>query len=227
MKRLVFLPLLSALFANPVLDLSNPEVLKEIASQCNAIFETRKKEISLDLQKLSERQNTINILNQENIKLLKQKQDKLNEQEKTLQEMYKNMKEEEEKSKLEAETKLKEASDILQKNEKILEKIKGEKDSKLSESYAKMKDSAAAQILSNMSEEDAINILLSLQAKQVGLILSKMQPGVAAALTQALQYYPNKKPAPASVAPAPSSEGLNIDKDNGDKDTKNTGYKVY
>lgn len=251
MKKSLFYIFFSASafsFAAPLLDLSNPEILKEIATQCNAIFDSRKEEISLDLQKLQERQNTVNVLSQENAKLLKQRQEKLNAQEAALKEMYKNMKEEENKSKNEAEEKLKLATQTLEQNKKILEQIKGEKDSKLSQSYAKMKDASAAQILSNMDEKDAIDILLSLQAKQMGLILSKMQPDKAAKLTQLLQYYPDKKPTPKSPPPTPQSEGINvknpdIQSQDGLKSpenpkntnlaptnkpsTKDTGYKIY
>lgn len=216
---------ISSLTLSQIIEL-NPEIAKEVAHQCNIIFDARKEEISLSLFQLQEQQSSIKILTNENTKLLNQKQNQLQEKENALKKMYEDMKEEETKTKQEAESKLEEAKKILAQNEELLKEIKNIKDSKLSESYAKMKDTNAALILANLPNDDAIKILLTLQSKQMGLILSKMQPQKAAELTELIQYYPSKKPVPPPPPPAPQNDGININ-NMPSENAEKTQHKIY
>lgn len=191
----------------------DPETAQAIARQCNAIFEARKDEISMNLSKLQQQQSTLQILTEENTKLFKEKEEQIKLKEKALQEMYGDMKQEQSKKQSESDAKLAEAKAILAKNEEILKQINGIKENKLAESYAKMKDNKAAPIIAAMPDEDAILILLSLKPNQMGSILAQMQPDKAAELSKLIRLYPNMEKKDNKVQPEQpaQAQGLNVD----------------
>ncbi|WP_331774618.1 MotE family protein [Sulfurospirillum sp. 1612] len=79
---------------------------------------------------------------------------------------------------------------LIAKNQKILDEIKGIKESKISQTYTKMKDSAAAAILDSLTTEEASRILFTLQAKKISKILAKMNPLNASKVTIRLSEGP-------------------------------------
>ena len=76
---------------------------------------------------------------------------------------------------------------MLAKNEKILYELKSITNDKVLEVYAKMKDAPAATIISELPRDEAAKVLHSLEAKKISSILAKMDPQIAAELTQILK----------------------------------------
>ncbi|STQ85681.1 PDP protein [Helicobacter muridarum] len=192
----------------------DPEAAQALAKQCTAIFEARKDEIAFHLSKLQQQQSTLQILTEENTKLLKEKEEQIKLKEQALQQMYGDMKKEQSQKQSESDAKLAEAKALLAKNEEILKQINGIKENKLAESYAKMKDNKAAPIIAAMPNEDAILILLSLKPNQMGSILAQMQPDKAAELSKLIRLYPGiDQNASNQIQPeAPTqAQGVNVD----------------
>ena len=143
--------------------------------ECTKIFEQRKGELLVELERIDEQKQALSALKSATEDLLKRKKAKLDQQE------------EEVNNKLaEISAKEKNIKAMLEQNKKLLEELKNTKMSKISQTYAKMKAGAAASILSNMPPEDAVAILRSLKPKVVGKIFSKMDAEKAAKLTELL-----------------------------------------
>ncbi|MGL2827300.1 magnesium transporter MgtE N-terminal domain-containing protein [Helicobacter pylori] len=160
--------------------------------QCSAIFESKKAELKDDLRQLSEKEQSLRILQTENARLLDEKTDLLNQKEKEVEEKLKNLAAKEEAFKtLQAEEK-KRLKNLIEENEGILRGIKQAKDSKIGETYSKMKDSKSALILENLPTQNALEILMALKPQELGKILSKMDPKKAAALTELWQKPPKE-----------------------------------
>ncbi|MFP6312108.1 MotE family protein [Helicobacter pylori] len=183
--------------------------------QCSAIFESKKAELKDDLHRLSEKEQSLRILQTENARLLDEKNDLLNQKEKEVEEKLKNLAAKEEAFKtLQAEEK-KRLKNLVEENEEILREIKQAKDSKIGETYSKMKDSKSALILENLPTQNALEILMALKPQELGKILAKMDPKKAAALTELWQKPPkeNKEsqkttdPTPP-IAPTPLKEPM-------------------
>ncbi|PDW45581.1 MotE family protein [Helicobacter pylori] len=160
--------------------------------QCSAIFESKKAELKDDLRQLSEKEQSLRILQTENARLLDEKSDLLNKKEKEIDEKLKNLAAKEEAFKtLQAEEK-KRLKNLIEENEGILRGIKQAKDSKIGETYSKMKDSKSALILENLPTQNALEILMALKPQELGKILAKMDPKKAAALTELWQKPPKE-----------------------------------
>nr|BCI58193.1 flagellar protein [Helicobacter pylori] len=160
--------------------------------QCSAIFESKKAELKDDLRQLSEKEQSLRILQTENARLLDEKSDLLNKKEKEIDEKLKHLAAKEEAFKtLQAEEK-KRLKNLIEENEGILREIKQAKDSKIGETYSKMKDSKSALILENLPTKNALEILMALKPQELGKILAKMDPKKAAALTELWQKPPKE-----------------------------------
>ncbi|PUD26817.1 flagellar protein [Helicobacter pylori] len=186
--------------------------------QCSAIFESKKAELKDDLRQLSEKEQSLRILQTENARLLDEKTDLLSKKEKEVEEKLKNLAVKEEAFKtLQAEEK-KRLKNLVEENEEILREIKQAKDSKIGETYSKMKDSKSALILENLPTQNALEILMALKPQELGKILAKMDPKKAAALTELWQKPPkenkeNKEsqktiPPTPPIAPTPLKEPM-------------------
>ncbi len=146
---------------------------------CTKIFEERKGELLVELERLDEQRQALDALKTATDELLNKKQVMLEEKENEVTAKLADVKQREEK----IET-------MLAENKKILEDLKNTKMDSVSQTYAKMKAGAAAQILSDMSILESSKILTSLKPKTVGKILSKMDPKKASKITLELTKSP-------------------------------------
>ncbi|WQV66243.1 MotE family protein [Helicobacter pylori] len=160
--------------------------------QCSAIFESKKAELKEDLRQLSEKEQSLRILQTENARLLDEKNDLLNKKEKEVEEKLKNLAAKEEAFKTLQTEEKKRLKNLIEENEEILREIKQAKDSKIGETYSKMKDSKSALILENLPTKNALEILMALKPQELGKILAKMDPKKAAALTELWQKPPKE-----------------------------------
>ncbi|EJB99650.1 MotE family protein [Helicobacter pylori] len=160
--------------------------------QCSAIFESKKAELKDDLRQLSEKEQSLRILQIENARLLDEKSDLLNKKEKEIDEKLKNLAAKEEAFKTLQTEEKKRLKNLIEENEDILREIKQAKDSKIGETYSKMKDSKSALILENLPTQNALEILMALKPQELGKILAKMDPKKAAALTELWQKPPKE-----------------------------------
>ncbi|WP_053942121.1 MotE family protein, partial [Helicobacter ailurogastricus] len=169
--------------------------------QCNAIFESRKAELSNQLQLLQERALTLQNLQEQTQSLLDQRNAKVAEREKALDTRLKEFEAKEKAFKDLQAQKEKELKKLVAQNEELLKEIKEASSSKVATTYAKMKDSKAAPILQDMPIDQAATILSKLEAKDMGKILAKMDPQKAANLTEMLQKGPPFKAPPPPPPP--------------------------
>ncbi|MCQ2875550.1 MotE family protein [Helicobacter pylori] len=160
--------------------------------QCSAIFESKKAELKDDLRQLSEKEQSLRILQTENARLLDEKNDLLSKKEKEVEEKLKNLAAKEEAFKTLQTEEKKRLKNLIEENEGILREIKQAKDSKIGETYSKMKDSKSALILENLPTQNALEILMALKPQELGKILAKMDPKKAAALTELWQKPPKE-----------------------------------
>ncbi|OOP96015.1 MotE family protein [Helicobacter pylori] len=160
--------------------------------QCSAIFESKKAELKDDLRRLSEKEQSLRILQTENARLLDEKNDLLSKKEKEVEEKLKNLAAKEEAFKTLQTEEKKRLKNLIEENEGILRGIKQAKDSKIGETYSKMKDSKSALILENLPTQNALEILMALKPQELGKILAKMDPKKAAALTELWQKHPKE-----------------------------------
>ncbi|MCQ2862628.1 MotE family protein [Helicobacter pylori] len=160
--------------------------------QCSAIFESKKAELKDDLRQLSEKEQSLRILQTENARLLDEKNDLLSKKEKEVEEKLKNLAAKEEAFKTLQTEEKKRLKNLIEENEGILREIKQAKDSKIGETYSKMKDSKSALILENLPTKNALEILMALKPQELGKILAKMDPKKAAALTELWQKPPKE-----------------------------------
>lgn len=171
--------------------LFSEEAVQELL-QCSAIFESKKAELKDDLRQLSEKEQSLRILQTENARLLDEKSDLLSKKEKEVEEKLKNLAAKEEAFKTLQTEEKKRLKNLIEENEEILREIKQAKDSKIGETYSKMKDSKSALILENLPTQNALEILMALKPQELGKILAKMDPKKAAALTELWQKPPKE-----------------------------------
>ena len=163
--------LLCTLLLNSLFALQTSERLFD----CTEIFQERKSELLIELERIDEQKQALNSLKIATEELLKQKESKLS------------LVEEEVDGKLLKITeKEKNIKEMLKKNEAILNELKSTKMSKIAQTFAKMKPASASNILSDMEEKEAVVILQSLKPKVIGKILTKMDSKKASKLTQLL-----------------------------------------
>ncbi len=176
--------------------------------QCSAIFESKKAELKDDLRQLSEKEQSLRILQTENARFLEEKSNLLNQKEKEVEEKLKNLTAKEEAFKNLQAAEKKRLENLIEENEDILREIKQAKESKIGETYSKMKDSKSALILENLPTKNALEILMALKPQELGKILAKMDPKKAAALTELWQKPPkenqeNQKATEPPLTPTP------------------------
>ncbi len=143
--------------------------------ECNKIFQERKDELLLELDRIDEQKQSLQALKSATEELLKRKKRDLDLREEEVNKKLKEIKQREENIK-----------NMLAENKRVLKELKSTKMSKLAQTYSKMKAASAAQILSNLDEKEAVSILNELKPKTVGQILSKMDPKKASKLTELL-----------------------------------------
>ena len=165
MKIVLFILLLN----NLLFSIERSEKLFE----CTRIFESRKNELLVELERIDEQRQSLESLKIATDELLNKKEVRLDAREKGVAQKLEATK------KAQADTK-----SMLEKNEKILEAIKNQKMDKVSQVYAKMKAASAANILAKMEIKEAGAILNKLKPKTVGKIFSKMDAQKASELSQ-------------------------------------------
>ncbi len=106
---------------------------------CTKVFEERKQELILELERIDEQEQALNALKAATEELLKKKEAKLAEKESTLNAQEQDLKVREE-----------EVAKKLKRNEEALKALKEQKMNKVAQTYAKMKAASAADILSNL-----------------------------------------------------------------------------
>lgn len=196
----VFIKVFLFLAASVSLCSANPEVSggdsRANVIDCNAIFEQRKSEIILGIERIDEQQQTLKALQAATQAMLDQKESVLAKREAEVNATLATVASREEEIKR-----------LLERNQEILNQITDAKSSKIAETYAKMKDSKAAPIIANLPDDEAATILFSLEAKTMGSILAKMDPTRAAALTAILQKGPPFEKAAQPKVGNPSTPG--------------------
>jgi len=150
--------------------------------ECNKIFEARKEELLLELEKVEEQYQNLDALRSATKSLLDEKEKKIAEQEKEIKNREKEISDK--------ETKI---SAMLEENKKVLEEIKKLKMDKISTTYSKMKARSAASILSALPPEEAVEILVKIQSKTLAKIFTKMDPAKASELTTLLTQIPKNE----------------------------------
>ncbi len=140
--------------------------------QCSKIFQERKGELLVELERIDEQRQALEALKYATDDLLSKREDVIAQREANVSSVL-------------SEIKIKEVSikKMLDKNSKALKAIKNLKMDKTSQTFAKMKAGSAAQVLSEMKIEDAAKIIMTLKPKTVGKILSKMDAQKASAIT--------------------------------------------
>lgn len=143
--------------------------------ECNQIFNQRKNELDLKIEKIDEASQAYDALRAATNALLDKKKIVLEKKEKEINATLIQIKQKESNIK-----------NMLQENKELLKAIKKAKDDKISETYSKMRASAAAQILSSMKANEAAKILFNLEANKISKIMAKMAPQEASKITNIL-----------------------------------------
>lgn len=155
---------------------------------CNKIFEQRKDELVMEIEKIDEEQQALEALQTATQTMLEQRETALAKREMDVNATLQMI--ENEKKRIEQ---------IKEDNEKLLEAIKKAKDDRISETYAKMKANKAAPILEAMDKNSAAQIMFTLQPKVLSAIMAKMTPVAASDLTKVLQKGPPFKDTPQAI----------------------------
>ncbi|MCF6173736.1 MAG: PDP protein [Campylobacteraceae bacterium] len=146
---------------------------------CTQVFEDRKAELLKEVDNIDEARQSFEALKAATSSLFDKQKAKILEEEKVLKQ-----------KKDELTQKQKHIEKLIAKNQKLLDDIKGIKNSKVSEIYTKMKDSAAAAVFENLSASEASAILFRLPAKKISKVLAKMNAQKASKITLKLRQGP-------------------------------------
>lgn len=146
---------------------------------CNKIFEERKGELLVEIEKIDEQQQALQALQAATQTMLDKRETAIGKREQDINTTLQQISQKEQ-----------EIKKILQENEDLLAAIKEAKDDKIAETYSKMKASKAAPILEAMNRGEAAEILFSLNPKIMGAMLGKMAPANASELTELLKKGP-------------------------------------
>lgn len=164
MKSLVVIFIL----VNQLLAIQTSEKLFE----CTKIFEERKEELLLELQRIDEQKQALDALKTATDDLIRKREQALQEAEARNDEKLKQIQDKEGN-----------IAAMLEENKKVLEAIKSIKMDKVTTTFAKMKPAAAANILGAMENDEAARILSALKPASSGKILSKMDAKKASEIT--------------------------------------------
>lgn len=143
---------------------------------CNRIFEQRKGELILELERIDEQKQSLQALKEATESILERKEQTLTQREQRLEQMME-----------EIEAQKSEIEQLVEKNQQLLEQIEDAKMTKITQAYADMKSRDAASILQVMELEDAIEIMRSLEPDILGDILSTMNAQRASEITRGLR----------------------------------------
>jgi len=148
---------------------------------CTKVFEERKQELILELERIDEQEQALNALKEATEELLKRKEAKLSEKETKLNAHESDLKAREEV-----------VSKKLKKTEALLRELKELKMNKISQTYSKMKAQSAADVLSQLKPKEAAGILTTLKPKTMAKILGKMDATKASEMTQIMSQVEEK-----------------------------------
>jgi len=143
--------------------------------ECTKIFEERKGELLIELERIDEQKQALDSLKMATDDLLKKKAKKLTQREADLDVRAKEVTERENH-----------IGQMLEEQKKVLAEIKGVKMDKMAQTYSKMKPGASAKILAGMETAEAAKILGALKPATTGKILAKMKSEKAAKITRYL-----------------------------------------
>jgi flagellar motility protein MotE (MotC chaperone) len=146
---------------------------------CNKIFEARKEELILELDKIDEQQQQLEALQAATQSMLDRKEQAIKKKEKILEEQMKK-----------AQDKISELNKKLKKIEETENALNKKISDRLITSYTKMNTKKAAPILDAMQLVDATEILFKLPPKVTGKILEKIPADKAAQITKLLKMGP-------------------------------------
>lgn len=147
--------------------------------ECTKIFEERKGELLLELERIDEQKQALDALKSATDELIKKREAALSEQEGKNAATLKSI--EEKEKNIEA---------MLQENKKVLDEIKALKMDKVTRTFSKMKPASSAKIMGDMSSEEAARILTTLKPATAGKILAKMDSKKASEITLLLAAEP-------------------------------------
>lgn len=182
------------------------EANPEHVLQCNAIFESRKDEITQSLRSLNEKMQNLEAYKNATQNLFDQRESKLKEQESALNAKIESMNASAQKiAKTQADEK-KAIQDLIAKNEALLKEIKETSTSKVAKTFSGMKESKAAPIIAELDDAEAAGILASLSATEMAKILGKMDLKRAAELTKIIAKGPPFKSEKSQVAKTPGTD---------------------
>ncbi len=162
---------LALLFSVPLFAFQTSEKLFE----CTKIFEERKGELILELERIDEQKQSLDALKSATDDLLGKKAERVTEREAEVESKLQQV--------IEKESRIEK---MLEENNKVLEEIKAVKMDKIARTYSKMKPAASAKILADMETAEASKILASLKPATTGKILAKMSSDKAAKITRFL-----------------------------------------
>ncbi|MGP1485635.1 MAG: MotE family protein [Campylobacter sp.] len=151
----------------------------DVPVDCVAVFEARKDEIRLEVDKLDEAKQALEAFKASTQSLYEEQNSKITAREAEVNATL---------SKVEKEKK--EIQDLVKKNEEILSQLKSMTMDKVGEAYGKMKDQAAADVLSAMDRVEAASIMYALSPKKISAIIGKMAPQIASEITLLLKKGP-------------------------------------
>jgi flagellar motility protein MotE (MotC chaperone) len=146
---------------------------------CNKIFEARKEELILELDKIDEQQQQLEALQAATQSMLDRKEQAIKKKEKILEEQMKK-----------AEDKISELNKKLKKVQETEDALNKKINDRLITSYSKMNPKKAAPILDAMELVDSTEILFKLNPKITGKVLAIMPPQKAADITKLLKMGP-------------------------------------
>lgn len=146
---------------------------------CTKVFEERKIELLREVEKIDEARQSFEALQAATNALFDKQKSALKERETAIA-----------KSKQEIEETQIKITAMIEENNKLLESIDAKKNEKIDETYGKMKDAAAAAIIEKLPTNEAAAIMFGLTAKKISQVMAKMDPKIAAEVTQRFKLGP-------------------------------------
>ncbi|MDR0747463.1 MAG: PDP protein [Helicobacteraceae bacterium] len=146
---------------------------------CNAIFEARKGEIFVEIDRLDVKKSEFDALKAATERVMIEKDEALRKKEAEIDEKLKRIEE------INEEIKQRQKA-----NETVLDQIRELKDAKLAGLYGGMKPGSAGDIMNSLDPYLAAEILSQLDGKIAAGIIARMEPSSAAAITGILHKGP-------------------------------------
>jgi flagellar motility protein MotE (MotC chaperone) len=149
------------------------------ADECNAIFEARKREIFVEIDRLDVKKSEFDALKAATERVMIEKDEALKKKEAEIDEKLKRIEE------INEEVKQRQKA-----NETVLDQIRELKDGKLTGLYGGMKPGSAGEIMNSLDPYLAAEILSQLDSKIAAGIIARIEPVNAAAITSILHKGP-------------------------------------